>query len=377
MNFRRIVAAVALSVCGLICLAPAAGADPAKPGNYSSTVLRITPSTDAITARVVGGDGFLELKVRPGHIVAIPGYTGEPWLRVLANGTVQENQASSATYLNQTRYGNAKNIEIPAWVTIEGATKHPQWTTVGHGGHYVWHDHRIHYMTPQIAPKLLAGTNRVIISDRSDGLWYVPLSIDGHNHQILGELLKLPAPSPLPQWGLAIVVFAALCAAGFILGDPAARIAGAALIIAGVAALVAGASELAAIPALAGGNPIWVALPAICVVLGAASLLLRSAAARSIAVLAAAAALGVWAVLRVPAFGKADPLGKLNPTLTRLIIAAALGTAAGAIVAAIASGGLALRLEGLDDGDEDDDEDDGGDGASARHDDGDRPRQDF
>lgn len=367
MNVRRLLAGVAVAVCGLVAVAPAAGADPAEPGNYRSKELcvvrapapRAKPPTCAdavdvpITAKVVGGDGFLDLTVEAGHTVEMPGYTGEPWLRVDEQGTVEENQASSATYLNQSRFGSAENTDIPDWVTIEGATKNPRWKTVGHGGNYVWHDHRIHYMTPQIDPTLLPGTNRVVISDRDDGLWYVPLSVDGTDYEILGELREFPAPSPFPQWGLATSLLVLLAVAGLILRGPAARIAAGALLVVGGLALWAGASELAVVPALAGGNPIWVALPIVCVVLAIGALALRSAAARSIAVLAAAAALGVWAVLRVPAFDKAVPLGSLDPTLTRLIIAAALGTAAGAIVAAIASGGLALRLADLDD-DEDD-----------------------
>lgn len=374
---RRALAAVAVTLCGLVALAPAAGADPAEPGNYRSRVLCVVeaPASQAttvtcdqgvevpFTAKVVGGDGFLDITVQPGHTVEIPGYTGEPWLRIDEKGTVQENQASSATYLNQSRYGSAENTDIPAWVTIERATKHPQWSTVGHGGHYVWHDHRIHYMTPQIAPNLVPGTNRVLISDRDDGLWYIPLTVDGTPHEILGELLEYPAPSPLPQWGLAMFFVVVLAAAGLVLRGPASRIAAGTLVVVGGLSLWAGASELAAVPALAGGNPIWVALPIVCVVLALAALVVRGAAARAIAVLAAAAALGVWAVLRVPAFDKAVPLGSLDPTFTRLLIAAALGTAAGSIVAAIASGGLALRLADLDD--DDDLEGDDVDGEAA------------
>jgi hypothetical protein len=167
-----------------------------------------------ITAKVVGGDGFHDLTVEAGHTVEMPGYTGEPWLRVDEQGTVEENQASSATYLNQSRFGSAENTDIPDWVTIEGATKNPRWKTVGHGGNYVWHDHRIHYMTPQIDPTLLPGTNRVVISDRDDGLWYVPLSVDGTDYEILGELREFPAPSPFPQWGLATSLLVLLAVAG-------------------------------------------------------------------------------------------------------------------------------------------------------------------
>lgn len=357
---RRLLAVVCLALWGSVALAPAAGADPAKPGNYRSEVLRITPPTDAISAQVVGGDGFLELVVEPGHTVAVPGYTGEPWLRIDAAGTVEENQASSATFLNRDRFGSAENTDIPDWVSIENATEHPQWKVVARDGRYVWHDHRIHYMTPSIPPEHLPGTNRVILSDRDDGLWYVPLTVDGADHEILGELRQFPAPSPLPQWGIVVLAAALLGVAGVVLREPAARVAAGALVVVGGLALWVGAAELSVVPSEAGGNPIWVGLPIGAVVLALGALALRSAAARSIAVLASAAALAVWAVLRVPALDKAVPLGSLAPGLTRSLIALALGTAVGAVVAAIASGGLALRLADLDD-----DEDDGDDRPGA------------
>ncbi len=359
---RRVVVAVLACMAGLVALAPVAGADPARPGNFRSWVDRITPATDAISARVVGGDGFLDLKVQPGHTVDVPGYTGEPWLRINAQGRVQENQASSATYLNASRYGNASNTAIPSWVTIKRATDDPIWKTVGHNGHYVWHDHRIHYMTPQIAPTVIPGTNRVVISDRSDGRWYIDLKVDGHPTQILGELHIYPAPSPALPWAVAAVLFVALSVIGLTLRGVATRLAAALLVVMAALGLWAGFAELSVIPTLAGGNPIWVALPAVCIVAGLGALALRGSASRSIAILAGAAALGVWAVLRVPAFDKAVPLGDLNPTLTRLIAAGALGIAAGSIVAAIGSGGLAMHLPDLD-ADDEDDEDSGDSGA--------------
>lgn len=359
MKVLRALAVVGIVAVGVVGFAPAAGADPAEPGNYDSHVLRITPPTDAITAKVVGGDGFLDLKVERGHTVDLAGYQGEPWLRIGKDGLVERNDASSATYLNETRYGS----EIPDWVDKDSATANPQWETIGHDGRYIWHDHRIHWMNKNNPPETVPGTNRAIISDRDDGTWYIPIVVDGTEHEIIGEALLLDAPSPLPQWLLVIVLIGALTAVGFTLRPSASRIAAGALVVVGALSLWAGASELSAVPAAAGGNPIWVALPITCVVVALAGLAFRSAAARAIAVLAAAAALAVWGALRIPALDKALPLGSLDPTLTRFIIAAAIGTAVGAVVAAIASGGLKLQLPSLDDDDDDDGDGDGdGDG---------------
>jgi hypothetical protein len=128
------------------------------------------------------------------------------------------------------------------------------------------------------------------------------------------------------------------------------------MVIAGALALLSGWHELAVVPAQAGGNPITVALPLFAVAAAVLALVLRSAASRTIAVLASAASLSVWAVLRVPSFGKALPLGDLPPMLTRLISAGALGAAIGAAIGAIAAGGLALRLDDLDDDSDGDDD---------------------
>jgi hypothetical protein len=339
-----------------VAAAPLAGADPAKPGNYRSIVEWITPRTDAITAKVVGGDGFLELEVVRGHTVEVPGYTGEPWLRVSADGRVQENQRSQTTYINENRYGSAATVQVPADATIANATKHPEWKTVDTNGRFVWHDHRIHYMTPTIEPTIVPGTRRVAIGERDDGRWVVRMTVDGTPTQIVGELLREPTPNGAIPWVLAAAVAALLGATGWLLRSRAGRVAAGALVVAGALALLSGFRELAVVPAQAGGNPIAVALPAVAIAVALLALVLRNAAGRSIAVLASAAALSVWAVLRVPSFDKAVPLGDLAPALTRLISAGALGAAIGAAIAAITSGGLALRLADFDD-----DEDDGGD----------------
>lgn len=353
MIVRRLLTMVAAAAALALVCAPPAGADPAKPGNYRSVVDWVTPPTKAMTVQVVGGDGFLEIEVVRGHTVAVPGYTGEPWLRVLADGRVQENQRSPATFINQSRYGSASTVAIPSDATIAEATRNPVWKTVDTNGRYVWHDHRIHYMTPSIPPTLVPGTNRVAIGERDDGRWVVPMTVDGTATKVVGSLTKESAPSALLPWAFVLVIALLVGSMGWTLRRIAGRLAAGTQVIAGGLSLWSGLHELAVVPAQAGGNPITVALPAVAVVIALLALVLRNAAARSIAVLTASAALSVWAVLRVPSFDKAVPLGDLDPTLTRLITAGALGVAIGAVVAAIASGGLALRIDDLDDGEYD------------------------
>src|SRR5689334_17678726 len=143
---RVLVRSAFLALLALLVLANPAGADPAKPGDFKSTVTQINPPTDAISLKVVGGDGFLSLKVQPGHEVIVKGYAGGPWLRVRKDGVVEENQLSPATFLNARRYGTTP---APENVTNETETNsEPIWKQVATGGEYAWHDHRIHWMSP-------------------------------------------------------------------------------------------------------------------------------------------------------------------------------------------------------------------------------------
>ncbi len=353
MIVRRLVVCLAAAVALAVAVAPAAGADPAKPTNYRSRVERITPATNAISVKVVGGDGFLELEVQRGHTATVEGYEGEPWLRVLADGRVQENQSSTATYLNVSRYGSTETVTIPTTANKTNARLHPIWKTVDTNGRYVWHDHRIHYMTPQIAPRFVPGTNRVAIGIRTDGRWVVPMTVDRTPTLVIGSLVLFPAPSPVLPWLVVVLVALGVALASWRLQERGALVAAGAVLVAGAFALLSGWHELAVVPAQAGANPIAVALPAFAVLAALVALGLRGVASRTIAVLAGAAALSVWAALRVPSFGKALPLGDLSPTFTRLISAGALGAAVGAAIGVVAAGGLALRLEPLDEDDDD------------------------
>ena len=95
---RRFVTAVTLA-CFMIVLGNAspAFADAGSHTNYSSVVTSISPPTSAFSARVTGGDSFLELVVQPGHVVIVEGYEHEPYVQILADGTVQTNQKSPTT----------------------------------------------------------------------------------------------------------------------------------------------------------------------------------------------------------------------------------------------------------------------------------------
>ena len=136
-RLRRGLVTAALALIVVLGLAGPAGADPAKPTNYRSHVTSVKPTSSVIAVKVVGGDGFLDVNVEPGHEVVVSGYDGEPYLRFSKDGTVEENQSSPATYLNRNRYAidpgarraQGKNLPPAAWLKVGSAVTTPGTTT--------------------------------------------------------------------------------------------------------------------------------------------------------------------------------------------------------------------------------------------------------
>ena len=133
----RIAAVVALAA--LLAAAPAALAHQGNP-NYLSQVDAITPATKGVTVDVLNRDDRLLLHNTSGQDVVIRGYNGEPYARVLADGTVQVNRRSPARYLNDDRFAQ---VSVPAGIDGKGA---PRWEEISRTGRFEWHDHRFHWM---------------------------------------------------------------------------------------------------------------------------------------------------------------------------------------------------------------------------------------
>ena len=105
--------------------APAA-ADPPRPTDYRSTVTAVTPAADGVRAEIVGGDAFLELRVDEGTRWSCRGTEGEPYLRFRADGTVERNIRSPATYLNDDRQGA---VDLPPRADAEAEPEWEPWPT--------------------------------------------------------------------------------------------------------------------------------------------------------------------------------------------------------------------------------------------------------
>lgn len=323
-----------MALATLALTASPAAADPPGPTDYRSEIEDIAPEVDGITASIVGGDGFLMLEVDEGTTVEVPGYAGEPYLRFGADGVVEENQASAATYLNEsrTRTDTDRSYDPDA---------EPEWEQVATDGRWAWHDHRIHYMGQGVPAAARTETGQV---------WTVPMVVDGEDVTISGAYRLLDAPSPIP-WIVGAVVLAVVVALGLGRLLPALPAAGATVLVAGVGGVVAGMAQRGESPPGAPTSPLVVILPAIAVVAGMIVVIQRGRVLRAVSALAGAAALGGWALVRIEVLWKAILPTSLPAATDRLLTAVALGAAAGAAALVVRSGALAPDLSALDEPD--------------------------
>ncbi len=169
----------------ILGLAPGvAAADPPGPTDYLSEVVEIDPEIPGIQIEIIGGDSFVLLTVEAGVTVDVVGYSGEPYLRFLSDGTVEENRLSPSKYLNEDRYAAG---EIP---TEADADADPEWVVVADDGSYAWHDHRTHWMN-EIPPPGRGPGDQV-----AEGV--VPLFVDGVEVDVTVASVWQSPPSSLP-----------------------------------------------------------------------------------------------------------------------------------------------------------------------------------
>lgn len=334
----RPVAALVVVACAtlLAVLGPAgpAAADPPRPTNFESRILQVDPPAPGVTIEVLGGDAFLALTVERGHTVTVPDYGTDapPYLRFLADGTVEVNEASAAHASNDSRYGTSD-----AAGSRRDGDPGTLWRTVAGGGSHAWHDHRIHLMVPEHLA-VTDARGRVDLGG-PDGTWEVPLVVDGRPTVVRGELVRLDAPAAWPWWTAAAFVLAATL--GWTVGlrrpvQPAVTIA--LLVVTGTAVVVS-VAEYGAAPDGAGASPaaLGVAVVALIATVTAAGAWVaarrrdrpgaRVEAAGRTALAAAAASLLWWAVARRDVVGHAlVPSGM--PVLDRVATTLAAGLAA-------------------------------------------------
>jgi hypothetical protein len=205
---RKHWAALAAITAWLVCI-PVGSALAHEGGNpnYRSVIDRVTPDVPGVHFEVLAYDAYFELQDQHGHEVVIYGYEGEPYARVLKDGTVEVNEKSPAYYLNNTLYPTEE--EVPA---AANAKAPPKWKTVGHGGTFLWHDHRMHYASPAVPRQVTDQSRKTKIFD-----YEIPLRIDGRRGAIDGTLYWVGSPNPSKLPFILIGVAILLCGGALVL----------------------------------------------------------------------------------------------------------------------------------------------------------------
>lgn len=185
-----VVRLVVLAAVVWVGSATPAVADPAGPTNFRATVAEVTAvdggPVDGVRVEVVGGDAYLVVRAAEQVAVEVPGYDGEPYVRIGPDGVVEVNVRSPAHWLNADRYGGER-ATMPADASADAP---PRWEAVAEGGVYAWHDHRVHFMSPQLPPGVDPDVREVQpVLD-----WQLPMVVDGDAVEVNGTLTWVPGP---------------------------------------------------------------------------------------------------------------------------------------------------------------------------------------
>ncbi len=183
MKRRFFVATVALA---LVTTASPALAHQGNP-NFRSELDGVVPPIDGLEVEVVNYDDSLELRNETGETVIVHGYEDEPYIRIEPDGQVSLNTRSPAYYLNDDRYGE---VEVPPRADPKAE---PEWEAVDGSGQYVWHDHRIHYMSTDTPAQVSDESQRTKIFD-----YRVPVEVGDRQAEVSGTLYWVGEEGGLP-----------------------------------------------------------------------------------------------------------------------------------------------------------------------------------
>jgi hypothetical protein len=176
----------------------------AMPTNYATRVLAVSPPVQGLEVRAAEIGGALELINRTGRQVIVLGTRLEPYLRVEADGGVDENRRSP-TWLASRPPGSP----TPRSPSVDPAAP-PDWHRLRRGVRVVWHDHRAHWTGADPPQVRRAPQRRQVVIPR----WQVPLRVGGQATVITGEVVWVPGSSWWPWLAVAAVLAGVVGAAG-------------------------------------------------------------------------------------------------------------------------------------------------------------------
>jgi hypothetical protein len=274
-----------VAVVAVLSGSPApASADAPGPTDYQTSVKSIEPTTDRFEIEIIGGDSFVLLRQLRPSTIEIVGYNGEPYLRFLEDGTVEQNRRSPAVYLNEERYGDDPD-GLPA---VADASADPEWEVVADDGTYAWHDHRAHWML----------RSRPFGAEPGDQILegVIPVRVDGVEVDVLVASFWVSPPSKLPLLGGALIGIL-----GAVVAYRQRSGVGVLLTIATLGALVVGVAQYQSVPSETGPSISLIFLPGLALLAVIGALVVRSRPASALPLLiGSAVALITFASLRMP-----------------------------------------------------------------------------
>ena len=196
---------VGLAAAALVLALPAPVSAHKGSPHYRSTVRSVDPPVAGVDVQVLNYDDRLLLVNKTGREVEVRGYDGEPYFRILRDGTVEVNKRSPSYYLNLDRFGN---VDVPADAR-NGAP--PRWDLVDRTGRFEWHDHRVHYMSKSLPNQVTDKGKRTKVFDSR-----VPVDVGGRRVQIRGDLYWVPSPGGLPRGALLALAAVVIAAISFV-----------------------------------------------------------------------------------------------------------------------------------------------------------------
>jgi hypothetical protein len=312
---RKLLGAAMLTaiVLGPAQPALAHGGNGGASSDYRIEVTGYEGDPSGIEVRPVELGDRMELVRTTATDVEIPGYEGEPYIRLGEDG-VFENFNSPAHYNNLDRF---QRTATPSTAT---ATAEPNWVKLSDGNSVRWHDHRTHWMdptTPRQDVRDNPDVERVIFPANR-----VELVVDGKPVTAIVSVTYLPPPSRI-AW--LVITSLAACAL--------------------LAALVL-------IPPLRGFEPTMALIAAICCLVGSGTSTFRVVASALAAVIVivgmvlknrwlpviAAAMVVILAVTHFEVFEHQLLAGWAPELLQRIAITAALALAAAVVSSELVTG---------------------------------------
>ncbi|HEY1359114.1 MAG TPA: hypothetical protein VGF21_12490 [Thermoleophilaceae bacterium] len=183
--------ALAVALAAACVVAPSAAAHPGNP-NYRSVLHGVSPDIPGVQLSVLGYDTQLQLVNKSGKTITILGYGGEPYARILGNGTVETNHNSPAYYLNQDLLGTTP---VPKHAT---SSARPDWHVEQKTGRFIWHDHRMHWMGKNLPAVVKDKKKKTKVFD-----YVIPLRVGATKAKAHGTLFWVGRPSGI---GAAAVI---------------------------------------------------------------------------------------------------------------------------------------------------------------------------